>query len=851
MNLKGLKISTKLLLLSVSGIMFTVLAGGTGYWVAGELGRAKDEIALNSAALVAQQRADMMHDGMRADVLAAMLAGVNKKTEEGPELMKQAAEHSKIFDDAIKELDGLPLDKETHAAVGKVKPALDAYAKIVKELSSLALQDYQKAQARYEEFNQSFEVLEKQMGDLSDFIDARNKKTQDAHDTAAALQAILWGTGIAGILLLGAGVLIGRSITAPLREAVEVADAVARGDLNSLIDSSGQDETADLMRALESMVQNLRQFVQAQMEMGKQHAAGMTDYQIEAEAMQGVLRSMAEAVNQLASGHVATKNNLVQVFSAYAEGDFARKMPALPGREAAISDTVEKVRVQLEKAAAEAVENAKVRQALENSSTSIMIADINGNINYVNTSAWELMARAESDIRRDLPQFEMSRLRGSNIDQWHKNPEHQKRMLASLRAPMQSQITLGGHVFMLNASPILHQGQHLGTVVEWRERTVEVAIEKEVTQVVSAAARGDFSMRLDMRGKTGFFAILSEQMNSLLETAGDSLARVAQVLTSLANGNLTMRIDEDYQGVFGQLKEDVNGTADKLATTINHVRQTAQTLSAAAAQLSSTAQALSEATNQQVQDVGRSVTAVGELGISVAQNADNAKLTDSMARQSVAQAKQSGQAVQETAQAMQQIAGKIGIVDDIAYQTNLLALNAAIEAARAGEHGKGFAVVAAEVRKLAERSQLAAREIGELAAHSLEVSSQAGQLLGAMVPAIGKTSELVHEITAASDEQNGGLGQIGAAMQRLNSLTQQNAASSEELAATAEEMNAQATNLQQLMSFFQLNAGEIEAGGGVNAWELDPYEEESDMRRPARERTGARALPEPEHFRRF
>ena len=157
-------------------------------------------------------------------------------------------------------------------------------------------------------------------------------------------------------------------------------------------------------------------------------------------------------------------------------------------------------------------------------------------------------------------------------------------------------------------------------------------------------------------------------------------------------------------------------------------------------------------------------------------------------------------------QAMKQIADKIGIIDDIAYQTNLLALNAAIEAARAGDHGKGFAVVAAEVRKLAERSQVAAQEIGGVASNSVQLAEQAGALLDQIVPNIQKTSDLVQEITAASQEQTTGAAQINIAMGQMNQITQQNASASEELAATAEEMNAQASQLQELIGYFRLES---------------------------------------------
>ncbi|MCC7415899.1 MAG: hypothetical protein IT176_02075, partial [Acidobacteria bacterium] len=155
-----------------------------------------------------------------------------------------------------------------------------------------------------------------------------------------------------------------------------------------------------------------------------------------------------------------------------------------------------------------------------------------------------------------------------------------------------------------------------------------------------------------------------------------------------------------------------------------------------------------------------------------------------------------------TVEAMKQIATRIGIIDDIAYQTNMLALNAAIEAARAGEHGKGFAVVAAEVRKLAERSQVAAQEIGELASGSVKTAERAGTLIDEIVPGIGKTSDLVQEIAAASQEQSAGASQVNTAMSQMSQITQQNASASEELAATAEQMTGQAEQLIELMGFF-------------------------------------------------
>jgi methyl-accepting chemotaxis protein len=279
-----------------------------------------------------------------------------------------------------------------------------------------------------------------------------------------------------------------------------------------------------------------------------------------------------------------------------------------------------------------------------------------------------------------------------------------------------------------------------------------------------------------------------------------------EVANRLAQGDLTVRIENPSKDETGQMLQAMSGMIGKLTQVVTDVNSGAQALASASEEVSATAQALSQAASEQAAGVEETSASIEQMTASIAQNTENAKVTDGMASKAAKDAADGGEAVEATVSAMKQIAQKIGIIDDIAAQTNLLALNAAIEAARAGEHGKGFAVVAAEVRKLAERSQVAAQEIGEVASSSVELAEKAGKLLSEIVPNIRKTSDLVQEITAASTEQSSGVGQINSAVSQLNQTTQQNASSSEELAATSEEMSSQAEQLQQTMTFFKLDA---------------------------------------------
>ncbi|MDF3935775.1 methyl-accepting chemotaxis protein [Pseudomonas citronellolis] len=555
-------------------------------------------------------------------------------------------------------------------------------------------------------------------------------------------------------------------------------------------------------------------------EMTRQHEAGWIDEVIPVARFDGRPARIAQGINELVAAHIAVKMRVVATVTAYGRGDFSVDMDRLPGKKAQITEAIDGVRDALKAAASAADYNARIKSALDNVSANVMIADNDLDIIYMNRTVSEMLGRAEADIRKQLPNFNAGKLMGANIDVFHKNPAHQRTMLAHLTAPHKAELNLGGRRFALDVVPVFNDaGQRLGSAVQWTDRTEEYRAEQEVSQLVEAAAAGDFSKRIEADNKEGFFLKLASGLNTLVDTADKGLKDVSRMLAALAQGDLTQRIEADYQGTFGELKDYANDTAQSLSRMLGQIREAADTIGTAASEIASGNAELSTRTEQQASSLEETASSMEELTSTVKLNAENARQANSLAVNASEVATEGGNVVQKVVGTMsaindsaRKIADIIGVIDGIAFQTNILALNAAVEAARAGEQGRGFAVVAGEVRTLAQRSAAAAKEIKTLISDSVDkvesgntLVAQAGQTMSDIVVAIKRVTDIMAEIAAASAEQSSGIEEVNGAVSQMDEMTQQNAALVEEAAASAEALQEQAGMLNQSVAVFKLD----------------------------------------------
>ncbi|MDT9001721.1 methyl-accepting chemotaxis protein [Paucibacter sp. APW11] len=748
-------------------------------------------------------------------LVAQLAAGKDPSAQERQSLVQATRDSDFWRQRAERQLGkALGLDEAFKKTIGDKQQAANSAAEAFAKQMRAEAAASKTSSTALETFTAGTKAVDAQFALIHAGMDVLNEMlTQRAQQFERQRDGLLLGLGLGLALAMALGVIIVRSVTQPVRQAVAAAQAVAGGDLAYAIDTSASDEAGQLLASMAQMQTNLRERGERDARIAAENgrvrqALERCSTNVMVADAAGTIVYMNQSVREMMAGNEAQLRKLLpqldvsrmlgqsidifhknpahqQRLLAELKGEYRTQIslaglsfslianPVLGEQGERLGSVVEWRDITAELAAQEteqrvATENARIKQALDAAAMPVRIATVDGTVVYINEALRKILQRDAAAFRTELPGFDANRVVGNSIGQFYKDPQAAIERLRQLRQTTSTALRLGGRDYDVTTTPIFDaQGNNVGTVGQWLDRTEQLAAEREFDALASAATEGDLSQRIPLEGKQGFFLLMGEKFNGLIDT---------------------------------------------FSNTIREVRAAADQLGSASDQVSQTSQSLSHAASQQAANVEETTASLQEIAASVKQNADNAGVTDAMANTAAQEAMEGGQAVSMTADAMKQIATKISIIDDIAYQTNLLALNAAIEAARAGEHGKGFAVVAAEVRKLAERSQVAAQEIGQLAGNSVKLSERAGTLLSSMVPNIQKTSELVQEIASASGEQSDGVNQISGAMHHLSGVTQQTASASEQLSATAEELSAQAAQLQELMAYFRVREQQAARG---------------------------------------
>lgn len=623
---------------------------------------------------------------------------------------------------------------------------------------------------------------------------------------SARLSRLAIAIGVSVVALLVAGLLQAGFYLSTEQNIQRLSTSftrISQGHFDQPARLQGQDELADLNTPIQQMVKTLETFSAAQLAMAAAHDAGNISHLIDASAFTGGWQEMAVRINALILSHTEIEMKMVALTSLYTQGEYSISINEMSGLKSMISNEIERVRTRMQEASVAAEFTLKLKQALDQVQTPVLISDTRDHVIYQNNTAKQRLALNQTDSGPTLNQILAA---GSWLD-WRAGQASSGQVLHAQRQ------------YLVTVTPIVNEDHSLiGHVSEWLDQTDELEMAKEISGTVMLAAEGAFDQRIDLNGKVGFFADLGLQINTLLDQTRDSLHAFGDALATLAKGDLNHALPDTYKGIFGELAASTNTTIAQLRQSIFDIRDATAEVAKAANELADNSSSLQARTESQAMNTEKTAAAAQEVNGQVKQNAENAAMAAKLVQTTASEAGATQKAMASVQDAMKKlnqsstkIADITSMIDGIAFQTNILALNAAVEAARAGESGRGFAVVAAEVRNLAQKSAAAAREIRGLVEQSVTDIRQGHERVEDSVKinldmhkSVQQLATVIEEIASASQEQLTGVNDITQALAEIDLAGQQSQTLSNEQSEFAETMKSEAARLDGAVAVFKI-----------------------------------------------